>query len=748
MIYLLLAYILGQLAYHHVLSAIFIGIILLVSMMIKQRRLIFICVACAVCLLGYIVESYMLSQPNELVMNTSEKDNEIPVHTLVQIQTLPVKKETYFSVVARVHNEKYHLIFSSFKQGAQHYDAHFWATHLCPIDATIKPSNETTQFQTLFAKQLDTSQCTSKDDLTLTERIILARNIAIEHLIRGKIPGYPYIIALVTGTTDYISSEQKQALQALGISHLFAVSGTHVAILTGLLYTIGKRLPIPLYIIQLLLLAVLPLFLIFSGNSPSAQRAVVMACLVIIFARWFQFAALHILLISYILLSIVTPTIHHHIGFQFSYAICFLLITLRQTYAHQHFFRVLFTTSFIATVATIPISYQHFNELQWLGLLSNLFFIPLYGLCIIPLSFLATFIALVSPNLLAIFTIPFYLLFNIHDLLIKLLRPLTYWKLIIPSLGEQGYFMLIVFVTLFAYLLAKQQRRLLILFVTILLLVIIFYHPQYTNRMTVIDVGQGDAILFETQTGETLLIDTGGKLEHSRQAKNNYSITDRKLYPLLKERGIRKIDYLVITHPHADHMGEIQHLAERVSILNIIINPNHFDDPYRSLVKTVALQEHAHLLDYQQLPHLQLGDFSFQFLNSDIQASEDPNEHSIVTLATIYQTRILLMGDATTENETKLMASYALPQIDILKVGHHGSKTSSSESFLDTTQPKLTLISVAKHNMYHLPNPAIIERLKTKEIPVYSTATNHHIVINFHQGRLQQYTISSQNNHS
>lgn len=747
MIYLLLAYILGQIAYHHVLSAIFIGIILLVSMMIKQRRLFFICAACAVCLLGYIVESYMLSQPNELVMNTSEKDTEMPVHMSVHIETVPIKKETYFSAVVRAHNEKYHLIFGGFRQDTQQYDAHFWATHVCPIDATIKPPNESAQFPTLFAKQLDMGQCTSKDDLTLTERIVLARNIAIEHLIRGKIPGYPYIIALVTGTTDYIASEEKQALQALGISHLFAVSGTHVAILTGLFYTIGKRLPIPLYIIQLLLLAVLPLFLIFSGNSPSAQRAVVMACLVIIFARWFQFAALHILLISYILLSIVTPTIHHHIGFQFSYAICFLLITLRQTYAHQHFFRALFTTSFIATVATIPISYQHFNELQWLGLLSNLFFIPLYGLCIIPLSFLATFIALVSPSLLAIFTIPFYLLFNIHDLLIKLMRPLTYWKLIIPSLGECGYFMLIVFVTLFAYLLAKQQRRLLILFVTILLLVIIFYHPQYTNRMTVIDVGQGDAILFETKTGETLLIDTGGKREHSKQSKNHYSITDQKLYPFLKEQGIRKIDYLVITHPHADHMGEIAHLAKRVNILNIIINPNHFDEPYRHLVKKVAFLEDAHLLDYHQLPQLQLGDFSFQFLNSDIQESEDPNEHSIVTLATIHQTHILLMGDATTENEEKLMASYTLPRVDILKVGHHGSKTSSSETFLEATQPKLALISVAKHNMYHLPSPTIIERFRTKEIPIYSTATNHHIIINFDLGRSKQYTVSSQSNH-
>lgn len=743
MIYILLLYIVGQLAYHHVYAAILIGIILLVSMMIKRQTMLVIFIGCTICLLGYYVETLIPIPQPDIGNAGNQQTTDAPLNAVIHIDSLLIKKDSFYSATGRVHEQSYRLIIRDLTADTRRYNARFLATHVCKIDGTIKAATDHTQVPALFVQQLDLTQCTPYHNQTLSEWIMMIRNTAIERLIDSQIPGYPYIIALVTGTTDYIPFVQKQLLKDLGISHLFAVSGTHVGILTGLLYMIGKRLPIPLYITQLFLLALLPMFLIFSGNSPSAQRAVVMACLVIIFARFIKDAALHILLLSYLCLSFYDPSIRYHVGFQFSYAICFLLITLRNTYLHQTFFRAMITTSFISVLGTIPISYQHFNELQWLGLVSNLFFIPLYGICIIPLSFLATFLALIAPNILWLFTYPFMLLFSIHKFFIVLLTPLTYWKLILPAFGEIGYLMMMLFVAIAAYLLAKRRRKMLLLWIVVALCTVILCHPQYENRMTLIDVGQGDAILFETQTGETLLIDTGGTREDPKRANQKFNITDQKLYPLLKKRGIRHIDYLVITHPHADHMGELAHLANRVDIGNIIINPSHFNQPYARLVRNVRQQERAQVWDYQQLSHLKLGDFSFQFLDSDIASSDDPNEHSIVTLATINKTTMMLMGDATTENEEKLITSYSLPKVDILKVGHHGSKTSSSESFLDTIEPKIALISVAKHNMYHLPSPMIIERFKTYHIPVYTTADNHHVVVTFNAQAARGYTLTN-----
>lgn len=95
--------------------------------------------------------------------------------------------------------------------------------------------------------------------------------------------------------------------------------------------------------------------------------------------------------------------------------------------------------------------------------------------------------------------------------------------------------------------------------------------------MTILDVGQGDAILFQNKNGKTLLIDTGGVAEHGSMKKRNYNITEKSTYPLFKKRGIHHVDYLIITHDHSDHLGELAQISKYIKIKNIIINPSHFN---------------------------------------------------------------------------------------------------------------------------------------------------------------------------
>ncbi|REA94774.1 DNA internalization-related competence protein ComEC/Rec2, partial [Staphylococcus pseudintermedius] len=110
----------------------------------------------------------------------------------------------------------------------------------------------------------------------------------------------------------------------------------------------------------------------------------------------------------------------------------------------------------------------------------------------------------------------------------------------------------------------------------------------------------------------------------------------------------------------------------------IIINPSHFNQEKLQLIQNIAKIQHTKLLSYKDISFIDLGAFKFTLLDTNIENSADPNEHSIITLASIDQTHILLMGDATEKNELKLLANYRLPKIQILKVGHHGSQTSSS----------------------------------------------------------------------
>lgn len=119
-----------------------------------------------------------------------------------------------------------------------------------------------------------------------------------------------------------------------------------------------------------------------------------------------------------------------------------------------------------------------------------------------------------------------------------------------------------------------------------------------------------------------------------------------------------------------------------------------------------------------------------KFFNTFIPASSDKNEQSIIILIQYRNKNILLMGDATKNNESILLQNYKLPKIDILKVGHHGSRTSSSEEFVKNIQPKISLISSGKHNKYHLPNDDVISRLKENGSEVYDTQDNGELSIN------------------
>ncbi|PTG77455.1 ComEC/Rec2 family competence protein, partial [Staphylococcus chromogenes] len=335
-----------------------------------------------------------------------------------------------------------------------------------------------------------------------------------------------------------------------------------------------------------------------------------------------------------------------------------------------------------------------------------------------------------SPHIIENISILPNTLFQFQEALLQMFQPLTKFHWVIANYGEPG-FLMITFCSFISMLLLNLKKyRYYLIFTVIAIFFSIVFKPSFTDEMILIDVGQGDAILFKSRTHKTLLIDTGGQLPYLKQ-RSNFNITERKLYPTLKSKGITQIDYLLITHDHADHMGELKELADKVTIKNIIINPHHFNRDLLHEVVDITKSEQAILHSAFELKTLKLDEFQFQFLNATIKNSENPNEHSIITLANIYNNRILLMGDATVANEDLLRQKYNIPKINILKVGHHGSKTSTSENFLATIRPEIALISSGKNNMYGLPHPEILERLSKQDIATYNTAENQNLTIQF-----------------
>lgn len=321
------------------------------------------------------------------------------------------------------------------------------------------------------------------------------------------------------------------------------------------------------------------------------------------------------------------------------------------------------------------------------------------------------------------------MLFKIHDWLVQLFLNLNHLKWYIPKLNQYSLLILIILTLIFLYILV--YRGFVTSVLSFLIVLIIFTHlirPHYAE-LTLFDVGQGDSILFKTKSNKNVLIDTGGKRNENVSFKHN-NIAKYKILPSIKKKGITTINYLVITHPHADHMGELIYFLNNINVNNLVLNIESFPLELLKEVTTKCKEKKINILDVNQVKKIDIDNSKISFLNSFIPLSDDKNEHSIVTLIEYNGINILLMGDATVNNEDILMKRYNLPKIDILKVGHHGSRTSSSKLFIKDIEPKISLISSGKNNKYHLPNLDVIQRLKYYGSKVFDTQDNGELTIN------------------
>lgn len=236
-----------------------------------------------------------------------------------------------------------------------------------------------------------------------------------------------------------------------------------------------------------------------------------------------------------------------------------------------------------------------------------------------------------------------------------------------------------------------------------------------------IDVGQGDSALIELPFFQgNILIDTGGS---QYSDINKYVIT-----PFLKSRGIKKIDYLILTHGDYDHMGASYELIKSYNVGKIIINSYEDNELEKKLKNVYHFNKNT----------LKINNYTFYFLNT---ANRDENEDSLIIYTKLNNYKFLFMGDASINNEEYLLNTYNLNSIDFLKVGHHGSNTSSSKKFIDTIKPNNSLISVGKNNFYGHPSKEILNNLKNSNI--YRTDINGGIEIVLYKNKYQIKTCTS-----
>lgn len=643
-----------------------------------------------------------------------------------QFVTKPILEHQKLHGKVKINNKKYNYYFYVNNNiNSNKYIQLYQKT--CNVKAILKPLNQSSYSPvSLFINTIDFESCKVNNS---NYHAILDRHkqYIFERLSHTKIKHPEKIIALISGDTSKINNNELDKFKEIGIYHLLAVSGTHIAAIIGILIYVLNIFKCPLAYIKMILFIILPIYALYTDLAPSAVRSILAALIIIIIPKAIIKNPMNVLALLFIILTIISPAYAYNIGFQFSFLITFFILFTLPLIAQSSPIKSLLIITIIAQLGSFMISAIYFNQIQWLGFLANLIFVPFYTIVLFPL---VIFFFIISHFPFEIMTLTYLLnlILKLHDFLLEIFINLSSYKWYIPELNDLN--ITLGFVLIFGCLILFAHRFYSLFICSFVLLYIVVTILPLSNdyKLTMLDVGQGDAILFETNRQESLLIDTGGKLLQEGES-SQHNISKFHILPTLKKHGIKKIDYLIVTHPHIDHMGELNFLIEKYPVKNIIINKKSYHLKELKSLVNICKSYNIKLLDFKSMQSFSLNKAKIKLLDATITTSNDLNEQSIITLIEYDKFKILLMGDASKNNEQLLLNKYHLENIDILKVGHHGSKTSSSASFIDTLQPKISLISVGRNNRYKLPNKEIVERLKSINSQVLQTSENGEISI-------------------
>ena len=320
---------------------------------------------------------------------------------------------------------------------------------------------------------------------------------------------------------------------------------------------------------------------------------------------------------------------------------------------------------------------------------------------------------------------------NLYNLCSKI----TFGVIAVPKVPIILWF--IYLIILFMALKTKKRKYKLIL--PIVFLVILLF-PILDNACYVyyLNVSQGDSSLIVAPNKKAVLIDTGGLVSFKKEdwtVKNKKTNNATNIKTFINSLGINELETLIITHGDYDHMGEAINLVNNFKVEKVIFNCGEFNELEQDLIKVLDKKKIQY---YSCIKELNIDDSKLYFLNSRDYGNENDNSSVIYTKLNNY--KFLFMGDAGVEVEKDLIEKYNLNDIDVLKVGHHGSKTSSGKEFINEINPKYSIISVGKNNRYGHPNKEVLNNLKDSKI--YRTDEYGSVMFKIKNNKLQIETCT------
>jgi len=544
-------------------------------------------------------------------------------------------------------------------------------------------------------------------------------------------PSAGLIRALLTGDRKLLTTRQTENLRVAGLSHVVAVSGMHVAFLVGFILLVFGRRRAPF-----LALPVILLFGMMIGPIPSVMRALFMQCMILFAPLLKQEAdAVTSLAGALGLILLVNPYSILDVGLQLSFGATLGLVLyaqkLNDTLLHRvkiknkllaklvRYLVTTFAVSICAMIFTVPISMLSFGTFSLIAPLSNVLTIWsvsilfVGGIAVVVLSFLVPIIAYYA-------AIPVEFLGAGFLWAVDLLAKIPY------GLLDAQNPILIAFIVyafvIFLWIVHKKRRKPSVRAVLPLLLIpLIITISAYVISVsqingvsaTVLDVGHGLSVLVETKD-ETILVDCGSKSHNAAQA----------VYDKLLKRSDRTIDALVLTHLDTDHINGVESVLGRLRVSKLYLHAELTGHTKFETIQKSAAENGTELVlvRYQK-------EISFANTYLTLYPVEEGKERMLAVNLSAGETDILITGDMGVQGEEYLLDWFDLPDVEYYVVGHHGSKTATSDRLLDEIDPEYALISVDSENQYGHPHEEVLDKFRKRGVKLLLTNKQGNIPI-------------------
>ena len=537
------------------------------------------------------------------------------------------------------------------------------------------------------------------------------------------------ITSIILGESSYIDEDTLSLYRELGLAHILAVSGLHIGIITGFLIFIFSRLGIKRKINICLSLSIMWIYGFLIGYPPSILRASIMFSVLFYSSIIHEpYNSINTLSVGCLILLLINPYYLFNIGFQLSFIAAFSIVYFtpyikRLFYPYNSKVFVTIAALFAVNIGLFPVQAYYFNRVGLLTILANLILVPIFSISLILGLIMVVFF----------YTIPFMniilgpilnIILFFQNFILKIIPNITL-KIFSPGLIQIVlYFSLIIMILKIVNIenFEKHFKSAILVYIIFFTIVnSISFYMDKSIELHFIDVGQGDSILIRTQNGDYLM-DTGGS-----PIENSFDISKNITLPYLEKLGVNRLKAIFISHFHDDHSQGVPLLAANLKVDNIV--GSYIPKDYQ--LPIVVLKQYDEIMLDKNT--------KLTIIWPNTINSNNENNISLVALLTYFNRSVLFTGDIEREVEP-LVADMLNRDIEILKIPHHGSSTSSTDYFLNKLRPAVGIISVGRNNLYNHPSSEVVTRYEEIDSQIYRTDKNGLVKINFNK---EEYNIET-----